>query len=107
MMQTMLAPRKEDVIAILRAHEAEIRSLGIDRLALFGSTAAGQARAESDVDVLVEFRTGTKTYDRFLALGDLLEKLLGHRVEIVTRESLSPHLGPHILATAFDVLVPA
>jgi predicted nucleotidyltransferase len=38
------------------------------------------------------------------ALGDLLEQLFGRRVELVTPESLSPFLRPHILAEATDVL---
>ena len=74
------------------------------RLALFGSVPRGTAHAGSDVDVLVEFRPGEKSYDRFLALGDLLEDLLAHPVELVTPESLSPFLRAHILAEAQDVI---
>jgi predicted nucleotidyltransferase len=39
-----------------------------------------------------------------MALADLLERTLEHRVEVVTTESLSPFIGPHILAEATDVL---
>lgn len=85
------------------AHSA-IRSLGVRRLALFGSVPRGTARADSDIDVLVEFAPGQKSYDRFLALGDLLEDLLAHPVELVTPESLSPFLRPHILSEAQDVI---
>ena len=63
-----------------------------------------EARSESDVDLLVEFAPGQESLDRFLALCDLLETRLGHPVELVTTESLSPFLGPHILAEAADVL---
>ncbi len=56
------------------------------------------------MDVLVEFDPEQKIFDRFLALADLLERLLEHRVEIVTTEALSPYIGPHILAEAADVL---
>jgi predicted nucleotidyltransferase len=44
------------------------------------------------VDVLVEFAPGQKTFDHLLALGELLEDTLGHRLELVTAESLSPYL---------------
>lgn len=84
--------------------EAEIRGLGVRRLALFGSVLRGQPRADSDVDLLVEFAPGDKTFGRFLALSDLLEKRLGRRVELVTTEALSPFIGPRILAEASDVL---
>jgi predicted nucleotidyltransferase len=86
------------------ASEPTIRALGVARLALFGSVARGEARPDSDVDLLVQFSPGAKTFDRFLALSELLEALLGRRVELVTTESLSPFLGPRILAEAQDVL---
>ncbi len=95
---------REQAIERLVASEADIRAFGVRRLALFGSVAHGQARPDSDVDLLVEFFPGTKTYDRFLALSELLETRLGRRVELVTVEALSPFLGPRILADAEDVL---
>ena len=95
---------REQAIGVLVASEAEIRRLGVQRLALFGSVARGQARVDSDVDLLVQFFPGAKTYDRFLALAELLEDRLGRRVELVTVEGLSPFLGPRILSEAEDVL---
>jgi predicted nucleotidyltransferase len=88
----------------LRAAESEIRALGVARLALFGSVLHGSARPDSDVDLLVQFAAGAKTFDRFVRLCDLLEEHLGRRVELVTTESLSPFIGPRILADAQDVL---
>ena len=102
-----LSLTREEAIERLVASELDIRALGVQRLALFGSVARGQARFDSDVDVLVQFFPGTKTYRRFLALLELLEARLGRRVELVTLEALSPFLGPRILAEAEDVLRPA
>ena len=95
---------REQAINRLLASEPDIRALGVQRLALFGSVARGQARFDSDVDVLVQFFPAAKTYGRFLALSELLEERLGRRVELVTVEALSPFLGPRILAEAEDVL---
>jgi predicted nucleotidyltransferase len=95
---------RQQAIQRLVESEPEIRALGVQRLALFGSVARSQARLDSDVDLLVQFVTGEKTYDRFLALSELLEARLGRRVELVTVEALSPFLGPRILAEAEDVL---
>ena len=95
---------REGVEERLRAVEHEIRALGVARLALFGSVLHGSARPDSDVDLLVQFVRGAKTFDRFVRLGELLEQRLGHRVELVTTESLSPFIGPRILADAQDVL---
>jgi hypothetical protein len=84
--------------------ESDVLRLGVRRLALFGSVARDEARSDSDVDLLVEFEPGMKSFDRFVELCDLLESTLGHRVELVTTEALSPFIGPHILAEATDVL---
>jgi predicted nucleotidyltransferase len=102
-MNTAVANR-EDVIERCRQAEPDIRRLGVRRIALFGSLARGEANADSDVDLLIEFEPDGKTFDRFLALADLLEQLLGRRVDLVTTEALSPHIGPHILAEAADVV---
>jgi hypothetical protein len=95
---------RDEAIRRLQNAEPEIRSLGVERLALFGSVLRGEARPDSDVDILVGFAPGAKSFDRLLALSDLLEERLGRRVEIVTTEALSPFLGPRILAEAQDVL---
>ena len=71
---------------------------------MFGSVARGLSRPDGDADVLVRFADGSKTYERFLDLAELLEEVLGRPVELVTVESLSPILGPRILAEARDVV---
>ena len=102
----MTAPtlNRHEVETRLHDVRAAILHLGVSRLALFGSVQRNEAGAASDVDVLVEFAPGQKTYDHLLDLGDLLEAVLEHRVELVTPESLSPFLRPHILAEAQDVI---
>ena len=95
---------KSEAFEIILGLEAEIRALGVARLALFGSVVRGEAKPESDVDILVQFQPGAKFYDRFLALSDLLESHLGRRVELITTEALSPFIGSHILAEAQDVI---
>jgi len=88
----------------LSACADQVRALGVVRLALFGSVLRGEASPESDVDLLVEFAPGEKSFDRFMALADLLEALFGRHVELVTPEALSPFIGPRILTEARDVL---
>jgi predicted nucleotidyltransferase len=95
---------REQAVQRLSACEQEVRALGVARLALFGSVLRGQTHPESDVDVLVQFAPGAKSYDRFLALSELLEAHLGRPVELVTMEALSPFIGPRILAEAQEVL---
>ena len=98
---------RERTADLLAASEVEIRALSVARLALFGSVLRGVAGPDSDVDFLVQFSPGAKTFDRFLAPSELLEERRGRRVELVTTEALSPSIGPRILAEAQDVLRPA
>lgn len=95
---------REQAVERLARCADEVRALGVVRLALFGSILRGQATADSDVDLLVQFAPGAKSYSRFFALSELLEARLGRRVELVTPEALSPFIGPRILAEAQDVL---
>lgn len=89
---------------ILRAHADEIRARGIVRLALFGSTARGEARPDSDVDLLVDYDEG-----RNLSLLDIaaisarIEDLLGRQVELADRKRLKPFLKDNILAEAVEI----
>jgi predicted nucleotidyltransferase len=103
-MRHQAPPTRAITIARVQELERELRALGVERLALFGSVLRDDARAGSDIDFLVWFAPGAKSYDRFLAVADLLEERLGHPVELVTVEGLSPFLGPRILAEAEDVL---
>jgi predicted nucleotidyltransferase len=98
---------RTDVEAHVTAARNDILQLGVQRLALFGSVQRNEARGDSDVDILVEFVPGQKTFDHLLALAELLEGKLGHRVELVTAESLSPYLRQYILNEAQDVLCTA
>ncbi|MCU0647061.1 MAG: nucleotidyltransferase domain-containing protein [Gemmatimonadaceae bacterium] len=98
------APTRADVQARLRSAQTEIVGLGVRRLSLFGSVRHDAARADSDVDLIVEFEPGAKTLSNLVALGDLLESVLGRHVELVTAEGISPRLRPAILADALDVL---
>lgn len=95
---------REQAVERLVSSASEILALGVERLALFGSVLRNQSRHDSDVDLLVQFLPGAKTFDRFLALSELLEARLGRRVELITTEALSPFLGPRIMAEARDVL---
>lgn len=95
---------RDDAFQRIRDAEPRIRGLGVRRLALFGSVLRDEARPDSDVDLLVQFEPGEKTFARFMALYDLLEEIFDRRVELLTTESLSPFIGPHILAEAADVI---
>lgn len=88
---------KEKAVSLVTEHRNAIKALGVKRLGMFGSFVRGEQDAESDVDLLVEFEQGRKTFDNFIKLSSFLEDLFKRRVELVTPESLSPYIGPHIM----------
>lgn len=86
-------------LSVMESHFAEIRAHGARRIGVFGSFARGDARADSDVDVFVEFEDDKRTYDNFFALHELLETLLGRRVDLVTDKALNETKARLILPT--------
>ncbi len=87
----------EHVIAILRAHEAELRQAGIRGLSLFGSVARGDAEAESDVDLAVEFDPAAEMdLIRMVALERRIGVTLGRLVEILPEPVENPRLRANV-----------
>jgi uncharacterized protein len=75
---------RDAVLERLRAHEAELKAMGVARLSLFGSVARGEAGPESDVDVAAEFdRARPFGLIQFVALEERLSELLDTRVDLV------------------------
>ncbi len=93
----MSVQTKEEILALIQEHQNQLKELGVRRLGLFGSFGREQQIAESDVDMLVEYERGRKSFDRFMQTVFLLEELFGRQVELVTPAALSPYIGPHIL----------
>ncbi len=96
-MQTPVVNSKTDLLLLTQSHANEIKSFGVRKLGLFGSFVKNQQNKSSDIDLLVEFDPDKKTFDNFINLAFLLENIFNRRVEVVTTESLSPYLKPHIL----------
>ena len=90
--------RKDDVLETIARNRATIAQFGVQRLGLFGSFVREEQSDESDLDLIIEFQPEKKSFDNFMGLGDFLEGLFGRKVELVTMESLSPYIGPRILA---------
>jgi predicted nucleotidyltransferase len=93
----LVVRNKKDLVDRLLSHRQQLKSLGVKELGLFGSFLGTAIKDDSDVDLLVEFEPGKKNYDNFMDLSFYLEELLGRKIDLVTPQSLSPYIGPHIL----------
>jgi predicted nucleotidyltransferase len=77
------------------------RRYSVKELSLFGSAVRGEMRAESDVDIMVEFEPGARVgLIKFESLAEELEVLAGRRVDLVTRRGLKPWIRPEALKDA-------
>ena len=84
MSTTTTTDMAEHVIAILRAHEAELRRAGIRHLSLFGSVARNDATVDSDVDLAAEFEPAARMdLFRLTALARRITEILGRRVDLL------------------------
>ena len=81
---------KQSVISFLDEKKETLRSYGVSRLGLFGSTVRNQDKADSAVDLMVEFQSGKKSYDNFIELCFFLEDNLGRKIDLLTPEGISP-----------------
>ena len=85
-----------EVLNLINSKKDEINKLGINKVGLFGSFSRGDQNPQSDIDLLVEFNPGKKTFKNYMGFVRLTENLFGREVEVVTPESLSPYLAPYI-----------
>jgi uncharacterized protein len=92
-----MVENKAAVVEQLTKHAARLAALGVSRYGLFGSFRHDTPQATSDVDILVEFHPGAKTFVNFMRVAALLEEVFGRPIDVVTSESLSPYLAPMIL----------
>src|SRR5437870_10003293 len=79
---------RDHAIAVLRAHEAELRAAGVEHLSIFGSVARGEAKNNSDVDVVVRLtpeasQGGFAYFGRLDDLTRRLEEILGCTVDVI------------------------
>jgi predicted nucleotidyltransferase len=86
-----------EIQLIIQAHKTELaEKFGVSEIGIFGSVVRGEAREDSDVDVLVEFNRPTG-FVTFMDLLYFLEDLFGSKVDLVTRNALKPRIGKRIL----------
>ena len=80
---------KQDIHDTIKNHRSSIESFGAERLGLFGSFVRNEQKDGSDIDILVEFKEGKKTFRNYMNLADYLEMLLNRKVDLLTWESLA------------------
>lgn len=89
---------KENILQILKSNKQKLSKFGIRNVGLFGSYLRDEQSSESDIDLLVDFEPEKENFDNFMAVYDLFEQIFkNQKVEVVTKNGLSPYIGPKIL----------
>jgi hypothetical protein len=87
----------EEILGKIEENKEKIRKFGVKKIGLFGSYIRGEQKPVSDVDVLVEFEKGMKTFDNYMDLKFFLEDLFNCKVDLVIAEAIKPDFKPRIL----------
>ena len=96
-MQSEPIVQKEQIITKIKSVLPQLSKLGIKKIGIFGSMKRGDARIDSDVDILIEFQKGMKSYKKLIETRTLLEITLNKKIDLVQLEGLSKYIGPKIL----------
>lgn len=89
---------KEKILKRIQQHAADLKTYGVRKVGIFGSFAQQREREQSDIDVLVEFGKGSKTFDNYMGLKFFLEKLFHRKVDLVIKEALKRSIKNQVLS---------
>ena len=87
----------EKILELMHENQNEIEKYGVKRIGLFGSFINNKQKSDSDIDILVEFKKGKKTFDNYMDLKFFLEDLFNRDVDLVVKEALKVKLKSNIL----------
>ena len=88
---------KKSILQIIQQNKKKMKRFGAKRIGLFGSFAKSAHHKKSDIDILVEFNHGEKTFDNYMDLKFFLQKLLGRKVDLVIKDALKSQIKLQII----------
>ncbi len=87
----------KEIKETIKQHKRELEEkYRVKQIGVFGSHVRGEEKKRSDIDILVEFKEPVGLFE-FIDLEEYLEKLLGAKVDLVSKKALKPRIGQYIL----------
>ena len=87
----------EKILELIHENHKHIEKFGVKKIGLFGSFLNNKQNSTSDIDILIEFKKGKKTFDNYMDLKFFLENLFNREVDLVVKEALKVQLKSNIL----------
>ncbi|MBF0338053.1 MAG: nucleotidyltransferase [Nitrospirae bacterium] len=94
---------RNEAIDLLKQHETDLKRLGVKHLFMFGSTARGEAKDGSDVDLFFDYERENFGLFELMDVKERTCQILGCKADIMTRDSLHRMLRERIEAAAIIV----
>lgn len=93
----------DNIITVIKNSKPDLREqYSVKTIGVFGSYIRGEQTKGSDLDILVEFEKPVSLF-RFMDLEEHLEKMLGKKVDLVSKKALKPRIGKHILQEVINI----
>ena len=96
---------KEQILTTILNNQKDIRGFGVSKIGLFGSFVRNEQNEKSDIDLIVQFEQGKKSYLKFINLSDYLENLFDKKVDLLTEKAISPYMKSKIKKEAIYVSI--
>ncbi|MGB9598913.1 MAG: nucleotidyltransferase family protein [Myxococcota bacterium] len=88
-----------EIINILKLHITELKKrFKVKEIGVFGSYVRGEQKREGDIDILVEFEDGYKTFDNYIEIKFYLEEILESDIDLVLKIFIREELRQTILS---------
>ncbi len=89
---------RDYILTTIKLNKSKLEKLGVKNVGLFGSYIRNEQSKDSDIDILLDFEPDKESFDNYMETCDLFEVLFNNKkVEIGTKNGLSPYIGPKIL----------
>lgn len=88
---------KQKIIQILAAHSEGLNAFGVDRIGLVNANGQDIYSQDSEIDLVVTLQRNRNDFYNFMSLVSFLERILGHKINLILLQPRYSYLSPHIL----------